>query len=203
MWMLCEGLYLFIVLVVTFISEKKIKLILYTLGWGLPVVLIMAFLLIRIIFSTEEEMRIHCWEKDLSYDWIYKGPCILSVFGNLFFLIWIVCVLCTKFQSDISDHAAMKKTAKAIALLVPLFGLHHFIAAFKPDNDETTRCGMEILSAIVISFQGMVVAILFCLINNEVIVEVKKFFGQHIDSGLNGPQSMAMTQYTIVPRGAG
>ena len=46
--------------------------------------------------------------------------------------------------------------------------------------------------------QGMVVAILFCLINNEVIVEVKKFFGQHIDSGLNGPQSMAMTQYTVL-----
>ena len=46
--------------------------------------------------------------------------------------------------------------------------------------------------------QGVVVAILFCLINNEVIMEVKKFFGQHMDSGLNGPQSMAMTQYTVL-----
>lgn len=42
----------------------------------------------------------------------------------------------------------------------------------------------------------MVVAILFCLINNEVIMEIKKFFGQHLDQ-LNGPQSMAMTQYTV------
>lgn len=45
----------------------------------------------------------------------------------------------------------------------------------------------------------MVVAILFCLINNEVIQEVKKFFGQHLDPlGLNGPQSMAGTQYTVI-----
>ena len=42
----------------------------------------------------------------------------------------------------------------------------------------------------------MVVAILFCLINNEVLMELKKFFGQHIEP-FNGPQSIAMTQYTV------
>ena len=51
---------------------------------------------------------------DISYNWIYKGPCITSVFVNLFFLGWIVYVLVSKFHTDISDHAAMKKTAKAI-----------------------------------------------------------------------------------------
>jgi len=205
MWMLCEGLYLFIVLVVTFISEKKIKFLLYSLGWGLPVIVINAYFAIRYEFSTVEEMKIPCWNVDISYNWIYKGPCITSVFVNLFFLGWIVYVLVSKFHTDISDHAAMKKTAKAIALLVPLFGLHHFIAAFKPDNDDhpSISCGIEIISAIFISFQGVVVAILFCLVNNEVINEVKKFFGQQTGSGLNGPQSMAMTQYTVVPRANG
>ena len=47
-----------------------------------------------------------------------------------------------------------------------------------------------------VEFQGMVVAILFCLINNEVLMELKKFFGQHIEP-FNGPQSIAMTQYTV------
>ena len=55
-----------------------------------------------------------CWNVDISYNWIYKGPCITSVFVNLFFLGWIVYVLVSKFHTDISDHAAMKKTAKAI-----------------------------------------------------------------------------------------
>ena len=52
-------------------------------------------------------------------------------------------------------------------------------------------------SVLCILLQGVVVAILFCLVNNEVINEVKKFFGQQTGSGLNGPQSMAMTQYTV------
>lgn len=112
-----------------------------------------------------------CWHIDLAFNWMYKGPCIVSVFINLVFLCWIVYVLVSKFHADISDHAAMVKTAKAIglldfscliwvrlrvyflALLVPLFGLHHFIAAFKPDDDETTRCIIEIISAVAISFQ--------------------------------------------------
>ena len=49
----------------------------------------------------------------------------------------------------------------------------------------------------IFTLQGMVVAILFCLNNNEVIMELKKFFGQHMEQ-INGPQSMAMTQYTVI-----
>jgi hypothetical protein len=44
-------------------------------------------------------------------------------------------------------------------------------------------------------FQGMVVAILFCLINNEVMTQLKKFCGDRLDTR-NNP-SMAMTQYTV------
>jgi hypothetical protein len=42
----------------------------------------------------------------------------------------------------------------------------------------------------------MVVAILFCLINNEVMQQLKKFCGDHLNEARN-PQSMAMTQYTV------
>ena len=41
----------------------------------------------------------------------------------------------------------------------------------------------------------MVVAILFCLINNEVMTQLKKFCGDRLDTR-NTP-SMAMTQYTV------
>jgi hypothetical protein len=44
--------------------------------------------------------------------------------------------------------------------------------------------------------QGMVVAILFCLINNEVMVQLKRFCGEQLTDNRN-PQSMAMTQYTV------
>ena len=56
----------------------------------------------------------HCWYEDLHYNWMYKLPCILSVFANLFFLCWIVFVLVSKFHADISDRASLVKTARAI-----------------------------------------------------------------------------------------
>ena len=51
---------------------------------------------------------------DLAVNWIYKVPCIVSVFANLFFLCWIVYILVSKLHTDMSDHAALMKTAKAI-----------------------------------------------------------------------------------------
>ena len=44
----------------------------------------------------------------------------------------------------------------------------------------------------------MIVAILFCLINNEVIFQVKKFFADRTGQGQGGRHpSLALTQYTV------
>ena len=52
------------------------------------------------------------------------------------------------------------------------------------------------ISTSVFFLQGMVVAILFCLINNEVMTQLKKFCGDHFTDNRN-VQSMALTQYTV------
>ena len=46
--------------------------------------------------------------------WIYKAPCILTIGLNFFFLCRIVYVLVSKLHTDVSDHAAVVKTARAI-----------------------------------------------------------------------------------------
>ena len=52
---------------------------------------------------------------EVTISWVYKVPCIASVGLNLFFLIWIVYILVSKFNSDsMTDRAAIVKTAKAI-----------------------------------------------------------------------------------------
>jgi hypothetical protein len=51
---------------------------------------------------------------DTPYNWIYKIPCILSVLANLVFLMRIVYVLVSKLHTEVSDHAALVKTAIAI-----------------------------------------------------------------------------------------
>ena len=47
-------------------------------------------------------------------NWVYKGPCVVSVIVNLCFLAKIVNVLVHKLHSDVSDRAAIVKTARAI-----------------------------------------------------------------------------------------
>ena len=58
---------------------------------------------------------------------------------------------------------------------------------------------MYLFYILLIMFQGCIVAILFCLMNSEVISELKKYFGQYHQS-LHGPQSLALTQYTVIQR---
>ena len=48
------------------------------------------------------------------YNRIYKWPCIVTIFLNLGFLLRIVFVLVSKLHSDVSDRAALIKTARAI-----------------------------------------------------------------------------------------
>ena len=44
----------------------------------------------------------------------------------------------------------------------------------------------------------MVVAILFCFMNSEVIVQLKRFINISIDGTNRQGQSLAMTQYTVI-----
>ncbi len=106
-----------------------------------------------------------------SFSWVFKVPCIVSVVLNLVFLARIVHVLVSKLSVTASgaaagggaggggggpgaDHAAAVKTARAIGVLVPLFGLHNLLAAFKPDDGNSSlRITIEITSAITTSFQ--------------------------------------------------
>eukprot|EP00096_Caligus_rogercresseyi_P007861 TRINITY_DN25999_c0_g1_i1.p1 TRINITY_DN25999_c0_g1~~TRINITY_DN25999_c0_g1_i1.p1 ORF type:complete len:204 (+),score=19.83 TRINITY_DN25999_c0_g1_i1:192-803(+) len=197
MWMFCEGLYLFIILIVTFVSENKVFKLLLAVGWLFPLVLIITYAAFRWAYQGPESDR-SCWIEEISLNWIYKVPCILSIFVNFVFLIIIISLLVSKLHTEISDTSAIVKTAKAIGILIPLFGLHKFLSAFKPD-DPGDRIILDFLSAITISFQGTVVATLFCLVNSEVISQLRKFCGDRFisDRSRAANQSIAMTQYTV------
>ncbi len=46
-WMLCEGAYLFAILVVTFVSERKALRAACALGWGAPALLVAVYAVLR------------------------------------------------------------------------------------------------------------------------------------------------------------
>ena len=152
------GLYLFIILIFTFVSEKRVKLSLYFIGWGLPLAVILVYVVCRASLAEPEDANtidryeqicgkyIHtslavfynrnkfqedfffkicelfssssfsCWAIDVSVNWIYKIPCIVSVCANLIFLLVIVFKLVSNFYTDMSDNAAVMRTFKAIGM---------------------------------------------------------------------------------------
>ena len=65
------------------------------------------------------------------------------------------------------------------AVLVPLFGLHNLTSAFMPDAQDypVVRKVLEVFSAVSISFQGSVIAVLFCFMNSEVNAQLEKLIG--------------------------
>jgi hypothetical protein len=49
-----SGLYLFVILILTFVSEHKVLIGLNCLGWGVPVVLVIAYAVPRALSSEME-----------------------------------------------------------------------------------------------------------------------------------------------------
>ncbi|XP_049749734.1 pituitary adenylate cyclase-activating polypeptide type I receptor isoform X3 [Elephas maximus indicus] len=79
-------------------------------------------------------------------------------------------------QLDINSFNAHNNSARRLArstlLLIPLFGIHYTVFAFSPENvSKRERLVFELGLG---SFQGFVVAVLYCFLNGEVQAEIKR-----------------------------
>ncbi|XP_029796278.1 vasoactive intestinal polypeptide receptor 1 isoform X3 [Suricata suricatta] len=208
-WLLVEGLYLHTLLAVSFFSERKYFWGYILIGWGVPSTFTIVWTIIRRYLEDTG-----CWDTiDSSFWWIIKAPILTSILVNFILFICIVRILVQKLQSpDVGKgHSSpYMRLAKSTLLLIPLFGVHYIMFAFFPKN--FTAVVKMVFELVVGSFQGFVVAILYCFLNGEVQAELRRkwrrwhlqgFLGsdpkyQHPSGGSNG--ATCSTQVSILTR---
>ncbi|XP_066101589.1 vasoactive intestinal polypeptide receptor 1 isoform X1 [Saccopteryx bilineata] len=183
-WLLVEGLYLHTLLAVSFFSERKYFWGYILIGWGVPSTFIMTWTIIRI-----QSEDIGCWDvihSSLLW-WILKAPILTTILVNFILFIRIIRILVQKLQPpDVwkSEKSPYSRLAKSTLLLIPLFGVHYIMFAFFPDNFKTEV--KLVFELIVGSFQGFVVAVLYCFLNGEVQAELRRKWRRWNVQGLLG-----------------
>lgn len=166
--MLSEGIFLHFSLMQVFSSRNKLFITCCIVGWVLPGIIIGAYCLVRIIVGEKKFER--CWTETRPFIWIISVPVILSLLLNIIFLINIMRILSSKLRSvNRRNWHQYKKTARAILILVPLLGLQNILMPVVIDS-----LAYKIVSALVTSYQGALVAVLFCFLNGEVLTIIKR-----------------------------
>uniref|UniRef100_A0A4W4GA25 Vasoactive intestinal peptide receptor 2 n=1 Tax=Electrophorus electricus TaxID=8005 RepID=A0A4W4GA25_ELEEL len=175
-WLLVEGLYLHTLLMV-FFSENRHFVVYLLIGWGIPTVGVIAWIICRIYLED-----IGCWERNEAAipSRVINWPIMASVIINFILFISIIRILVQKLRCpDVggNDQSQYRRLAKSTLLLIPLFGINYVVFVYMKEETEndTFEAKYKIFFDLGFgSFQGLVVAILYCFLNSEVQTELKR-----------------------------
>uniref|UniRef100_A0A3Q3WJD5 Uncharacterized protein n=1 Tax=Mola mola TaxID=94237 RepID=A0A3Q3WJD5_MOLML len=168
-WLLVEGLYLHTLLVVIF-SENRHFIVYMFIGWGTRTRYIVVTIWLFIVFF-------RCWETNDNPipNWVINGPIGFSIMVNFILFISIIRILVQKLRCpDVggNDQSQYRRLTKSTLLLIPLFGIHYVVfVSLSESIAEDYKIFFDLALG---SFQGLVVAILYCFLNSEVQGELKR-----------------------------
>ncbi|XP_061776739.1 vasoactive intestinal polypeptide receptor 2 isoform X3 [Nerophis ophidion] len=188
-WLLVEALYLHTLLVVIF-SENRHFVVYMFIGWGIPAVFVFTWVMMRIYLEDTG-----CWERNDNPipNWVINGPIGLSIVVNFMLFISIIRILVQKLQCpDVGGNEHLQRLAKSTLLLIPLFGIHYVVfVSLSESIAEDYKIFFDLALG---SFQGLVVAILYCFLNSEVQSELKrKWRSVCLNCRLNRAQRLSNT----------
>ncbi|XP_034941894.1 diuretic hormone receptor isoform X2 [Chelonus insularis] len=185
-WMFVEGLYLYLLVVKTFTGDNiKLRLCLF-IGWGIPGLVIAIWGIARwtVIDVTEhsnqnDALYRYCpWMVNHPYDWFYQAPAITVLGTNVIFLFMIMWVLITKLRSANNvETQQYRKATKALLVLIPLLGVTYVLVIAGPTKGEVANI-FSYARAILLSSQGLLVALFYCFLNTEVQNTVRHHFSR-------------------------
>ncbi|XP_054636018.1 glucagon receptor isoform X2 [Dunckerocampus dactyliophorus] len=175
-WLLVEGIYLHSLLVITVFSEKKYFYIYLAIGWGAPLIFVSPWIAVKYLYENDE-----CWERNIhmGYWWIIRSPILVAYLINFFIFIRIIKILMSKLRAHQMRYTDYKfRLAKSTLTLIPLLGIHAILFTFVIDESVPKGSMLRLLrlfcDLLFNSFQGLLVAILYCFVNKEVQSEILK-----------------------------
>ncbi|NWS16048.1 GLR protein, partial [Pachyramphus minor] len=167
-WLLVEGIYLHNLLVVAVFSERSYFTLYLCIGWGAPMLFLIPWVVVKFLYE-----NIQCWStnNNMGFWWILRFPVFLAILINFFIFIRIIQILVSKLRAHQMRYTDYKfRLAKSTLTLIPLLGIHEVVFAFVTDEHAqgTLRYVKLFFDLFLSSFQGMLVAILYCFVNKEV-----------------------------------
>ncbi|TSK18097.1 Glucagon receptor [Bagarius yarrelli] len=175
-WLLVEGLYLHSLLAITIFSERNYFSVYLCIGWGAPVIFVLPWVLLKYLYENDL-----CWEKNVNmgYWWIIRSPILFAYLINFFIFIRIIKILMSKLKAHQMRYTDYKfRLAKSTLTLIPLLGIHAVLFTFvideSVDRESLLRLVRLFYDLFFSSFQGLLVAVLYCFVNKEVQNEMLK-----------------------------
>ncbi|XP_073763216.1 glucagon receptor isoform X2 [Danio rerio] len=175
-WLLVEGLYLHSLLVTTVFSERNYFCIYLCIGWGAPLIFVLPWMTVKYLYENEE-----CWERNMNmgYWWIIRSPILFAYLINFIIFIRIIKILMSKLKAHQMRYTDYKfRLAKSTLTLIPLLGIHAVLFTFVIDESVPKESLLRLIrlfyDLLFSSFQGLLVAILYCFVNKEVQSEMLK-----------------------------
>lgn len=160
----------------TFFSDRKYLWGFTLIGWGVPAMFVTVWASVRATYADTE-----CWDLSAgNLKWIYQVPILTAVVVNFVLFLNIIRVLATKLRETNAGRCdtrqQYRKLLKSTLVLMPLFGVHYIIFNAMPYTEISgipwqIQMHYEMLFN---SFQGFMVAIIYCFCNGEVQAEIKK-----------------------------
>ncbi|XP_067412399.1 vasoactive intestinal polypeptide receptor 1-like [Emydura macquarii macquarii] len=174
-WLLVEGMYLQTLLLLTFTSDKRYFWWYTLIGWGVPLLTVSLWIFARLQYDNHG-----CWDDYASlYWWVIKAPILFAIFVNFLIFLNVIRMLVQKIRSpDIGKNYKQQymRLAKSTLLLIPLFGVHYVVFALFPEHvGVEARLYFELVLG---SYQGFLVAFLYCFLNGEVQAEIQRNWGK-------------------------
>ncbi|XP_061694897.1 growth hormone releasing hormone receptor a isoform X3 [Syngnathoides biaculeatus] len=199
-WLLVEGMYLQTLLALTFVSQRKYFWWYILTGWGLPSTILVLWVLTRFFYDDRG-----CWDDtdNVAIWWIIKGPITASLLVNIVIFVNVIRILVQKLKSSSmsgnNDTGHFIRLAKSTLFLIPLFGMHYTVFAFLPENTGVAaRLYIELGLG---SFQGFVVALLYCFMNGEVQAELRRRLWKCRNWSGRVPAKRSLSQVSLGARG--